>query len=452
MSHALREKQIHNILWKEFAFKAKASSYTFILFAIMMFYYYFQLEEYKDLIKTVSILIIVCNIARLFLLKKISLSTMTSSSQKAALRITTWLNTLGWSIIFTTGSYALSSTSFHLAILVTMVSGFVAASMITLSYDKAVFYPFQYLLLGPLAINAFYQWFTGVNPHAINFVFCCVMFIFYQSKQMKVYYSQIIERINYQLDLEKSLNEVKAAQTALVDQTASLLHAAKITGLGEMAGGLSHEVNNSLQVILGTTQQIQRELVREEITLPILERKFEQNELAIMKIKTVIEGLRQFSQEMDVSEKSEVSLKEIFDKTFVYTQELLKAHEINFMTDEIPDLKIQCHPFQIIQVLFNLIKNADDAIRRASSEKWIRITFEETKNFIFILVSNSGEKIHPEHQAKLFQPFFSTKDVNLGTGLSLSISRGIALDHKGDLFYRPLEEHTTFVLKLPKSE
>lgn len=439
-------------MWKEFAFKGKASTFTFILFGMMIYFYYFQIEEHKILFKTLSVLIIICNIIRLIILKNISKSSSITNLQKICLRITIWFNTAGWAVIFGIGANALETSSFHLAILVTMVSGFVAASIITLSYDKTVFYPFQYFILGPLALSALYQWYIGLNSHGIYFVFCCVMFIFYQSRQVKVYQAQILERINYQLDLEKSLNEVKAAQTALVDQTASLLHAAKIAGLGEMAGGLSHEVNNSLQVILGTTQQIQRELVREEITLPILEKKFEQNELAIMKIKTVIEGLRQFSQEMDVSEKSEVSLKEIFDKTFVYTQELLKAHEINFIIDEIPDLKIQCHPFQIIQVLFNLIKNADDAIRRASSEKWIRITFEETKNFIFILVSNSGEKIHPEHQAKLFQPFFSTKDVNLGTGLSLSISRGIALDHKGDLFYRPLEEHTTFVLKLPKSE
>ncbi len=62
---------------------------------------------------------------------------------------------------------------------------------------------------------------------------------------------------------------------------------------------------------------------------------------------------------------------------------------------------------------------------------------------------NGGSVVSPENVQKLFQPFFTTKEVGQGTGLSLSISKGIARDHKGDLYFEK-DDFTTFVLKLPK--
>lgn len=444
--------QLRNLLWKEVALRSAPASFTFILTAILLYFYHWGLEDHKLLIKAGAILVVISNLGRLRIAKIIAAEETVSNKNLNLIRIMIWGNTLGWSIIFALGAIGLSTTSYHMAILVTMISGFVGASIVTLAYDKLIFFPFQILMLGPVCLIAFKQWVSGTNPHAIYFVYCCVMFFIYQTRQFKISRQNIIDRLNYQIGMENSLLEVKIAQEKLVEQTATLMHASKISGLGEMAGGLSHEVNNSLQVILGSSQQIQRELQRMNFQHPGVYSKLENSINATMKIKTVVDGLRYFSQEMDAGPKQVVPLNQILDQTYGYTQELLKAHHVMLTVNKIPDVSINCHPFQITQILFNLIKNADDAIRDLNESKWIELKFEEIRDYVLIMVINSGPLIDPEYQIRLFQPFFSTKDVNAGTGLSLSISRGIALEHKGDLFYKGQEKFTTFVLKLPKAE
>jgi len=152
---------------------------------------------------------------------------------------------------------------------------------------------------------------------------------------------------------------------------------------------------------------------------------------------------------MEPQPKEVVALKEVIERTLSYTHELLKAHEIKFSSSEIPDVKIHCHPFQITQILFNLTKNADEAMMSLPvDERWLKYEFVAYPDHILIKVMNGGPQIPPEFHMRLFQPFFSTKEVNQGTGLSLSTSKGIAMDHKGDLYFE-YNQNTTFVLKLP---
>lgn len=444
-----RGQIIKNLMWREVAEKGVAAAFTFSTFAIIVFFYHYGIREHKTTIQIFSVIAILSNIARLVLTRLILKTTEISRKHKNLLRACIWSNTFAWSAIFTIGVWTLKGTGSDFAILVTMISGFVGASIVTLSADKTIFLPFQILMLTPLALISYYHWRTGDNPSGIYLVISCVMFLLYQLKQMKTYRYNMIQRFNYQLDLEKSLKEVKDAQQALVNQTASLLHNSKITALGEMAGGLSHEVNNSLQVLLTASQQIQRELIKKEIVSPSLQSKLDQMLTSISKIKNVIDGLRYFSQEMESGPMEVVSLRQVIDQTMAFTRELLSAHNVRLNINEIPDLKIDCHPFQIAHILFNLIKNADDAIRFIPEDKWIEVSFKVDEKCVLIFVKNSGPPIRPEVEQKLFQPFFSTKDVNVGTGLSLSISRGMALGHKGELIYLSGERHTTFLLKLP---
>jgi signal transduction histidine kinase len=449
--HSEREQKIKNMIWKELALKGTSASFVFFSFALMMFFYYFQVKTFKNWIQFFCLIAMLSNAARLLLARSIVHEPMISVDKINIIRICIWINTLCWGAIFGLSLIELGYSNYHSGILLMMTAGFSAGSIVTLGHDKSVFIPFQVFLLVPLAANFIHQWLTGSNPSANYLVLFCAIFIIYQIKQQRIYETNLKQRFNYQLDLEKTLEEVKKAQETLVSQTASLLHASKINALGEMAGGLSHEVNNSLQVILASTQGVHKEIKKSGIDSPSIESKLSHGLSAILKIKSVIDGLKHFSQEMDRVEKERVSLPGIFEKVFVYTNELLKAHRIELRISDIPDFKIFCQPFQITQIIFNIIKNADDVLKHDSSpEKWISVKFEETKDFIMILISNSGPLIKHEHQERLFQPFFSTKDLNSGTGLSLSISKGMALEHKGDLFFKPQERFTTFVLKLPK--
>lgn len=102
-------------------------------------------------------------------------------------------------------------------------------------------------------------------------------------------------------------------------------------------------------------------------------------------------------------------------------------------------------------MLINLIKNAEDALDSVTdkAEKWIKLSFRHNDGVIFISVSNGGEPIPKSLHTKIFQPFFTTKQVGKGTGLGLSISHGLMREHGGDLVFDPAAEKTSFILQLP---
>lgn len=445
----VRSAQIKNLLWKEVASKSSTAAIAFSTFAIFIYIYHFHLIQTKFYIQIASLGVIVSNVVRFWISKKIIARNKVESDQLNILRLSIWMNTIAWSAIFALGAFELNSNGIHFIILITIMTGFLAASIVTLAYDKTIFIPYQLVTLVPIMGIAAYQTYTGTNPLAYFLVINYTIFILYQMKQYRDYRTQLMQRFNYQLDLENSFVELKKSQTALIEQTSQLIHASKISALGEMAGGLAHEINNSLMIILGSTQQIQREMVKTSAISPDIENKFRQSTASIMKIKSVIEGLKQFSLQMGPQPKEDVPLREIVERTLSYTAELLKAHLTKFDIENIPDVSIHCHPFQLTQVLFNLVKNADDAIVNSPPEgHWVKIQFERDGECILIKVVNGGAVVLEENVQKLFQPFFTTKEVGQGTGLSLSISKGIARDHKGDLYFEK-SKNTTFVLKLP---
>jgi signal transduction histidine kinase len=443
-----RASLIHNLMWKEVALKSRSAAIAFGALSIVVFFYHFNLINHQFHIQVACILAILSSIMRFMIAAKMITSEVATKEQVNTLRLTIWLNSLAWSFIFSISAYELNSNSFHFALLMAILTGFISSSIVTLAYDKSIFFPFQVLLIFPLMCVALYQYFTGLNLYGFHIFIIYLVLFLYQLKQYKDYRNQLMQRFETQLDLEFSFVELKKSQATLVDQTAKLIHASKISALSEMAGGLAHEVNNSLMVIMGSAQQVQRELKRSDLLTASIDSKIQQSTNAILKIKAVIEGLKYFSLQMGPQPKEPVELKEIINRTLSYTHELVKAHNISFSVDPIPDVQILCHPFQITQILFNITKNADDAMSSLVGPKWLKYEFERAGDDILIRIINNGTPIPPENHMKLFQPFFSTKDVNKGSGLSLSVAKGIAMDHHGDLYYVD-EEFTTFVLKLP---
>lgn len=444
-----RQNQITNLLWKEVAAKSVPAALTFITIAILISIYHFNLTVNTGIIKGACLLVILANILRLWVSKIIGVHDFASDSDRMKLKMSIWLNSIGWGVIFSLSAYELHFASYQYAILITIMMGFLTASMITLAYDKSLFIPFQIAILMPMIGVVFYQYQFDKIEDAKFLLWAFVFYIVYQLKQYRDYRALLVQRFSTQIELKESYEELKKNQEVFIEQTAKLMHASKISALGEMAGGLAHEVNNSLMVILGSTQQVERDLITSEVMTPAIEAKMQLTHNAIFKIKTVIEGLKYFSQQMEPVSKEVVPLKDVVERTLNYCHELVMAHHVEFKVYDIPDVKIFCNPFQITQILFNLTKNADDALLNCTTHKWIHYEFEIEDGFLLIKVKNCGNTVPKENEDKLFQPFFSTKEVNQGTGLSLSISKGMALDHKGDLYYESDPYSTSFILKLP---
>lgn len=242
-------------------------------------------------------------------------------------------------------------------------------------------------------------------------------------------------------------------QESLIQITKRLIYHSRLLALGEMASGLSHEINNPLMIIQGSLEIIERILNMSSRYDKKVEELVGRSKEAIKRISYIVKGLKDFSGQVGDLSKENVPLDEIINETFVFCFEMLKMHKIRLEVDKIPIVYINCRPLQISQVLFNIIKNADEALIKIKdiSRRWIRISFKETTEYISIYVSNGGDPIPVHEWERIFEPFFTTKEPGTGMGLGLSIARGIVQEHEGELVLDVNAPYTTFVVTLNKS-
>jgi C4-dicarboxylate-specific signal transduction histidine kinase len=251
--------------------------------------------------------------------------------------------------------------------------------------------------------------------------------------------------------LNRDLDEkVKERTQQLVDAEAKLVTTAKMSALGEMAGGIAHEINTPLGTIGMIAEQLQ-ELVNEET----IDRKMVSEMTVIVgqtvqRISSIIQGLRTFSRDGSKDSFSSIPLKQVLENTLSLCRERIKHSDVKITLEEIgDDVSIQCRPVQISQIILNLVGNACDAVSTLQ-EKWIKISAECEGEMVQISVTDSGSGIPENVRDKVFQPFFTTKEIGKGTGLGLSISKGITDAHHGELTLDTKCPNTRFVLSLPK--
>ncbi|APJ03853.1 sensor histidine kinase [Silvanigrella aquatica] len=262
---------------------------------------------------------------------------------------------------------------------------------------------------------------------------------------LSIIFTVIIQNRAYKLHLV-----VSEALISLSNLQSKLISSSKMSALGEMAGGVAHEINTPLGVITLRASQIKRVLSKEPINLETIKNYIDIIENVAQQIAKIVLGLRSFSRSGDQDKFVLTPLRSIFDNTFILCSERLKQREVTLI-DELKDnnISLMCRSVQISQVILNLINNACDALLN-QNEKWIKISVIETNSIIKISVMNSGTKIAKDVQEKLMQPFFTTKDIGEGTGLGLSISKGIIESHGGLLYLDPSSDHTEFIMELPK--
>jgi PAS domain S-box-containing protein len=247
------------------------------------------------------------------------------------------------------------------------------------------------------------------------------------------------------------ITKVKELRAEYERAQQKLMHSAKMSSLGEMAGGISHEINNPLTIIHGKATQLRRKVAAGLIDAAEFEKQLAKIESTAERIAKIIKGLRTFSRNAEADPMENIKVAQIIEDTITLCNERFKNRSIELTIQCDETILLQCRPSQISQIIMNLLGNAYDAVENLN-EKWVTVEVTVSNARVHIGVTDSGKKIPREIAEKIMLPFFTTKEVGKGTGLGLSISKAIAESHRGNLLLDSTAENTRFILELPESQ
>jgi PAS domain S-box-containing protein len=220
----------------------------------------------------------------------------------------------------------------------------------------------------------------------------------------------------------------------------------RLSSLGQMAMGFSHELNNPLSVVIGYSQLLLGKKNLAADVRPELEHIHSQAQRAA----DIIKNFLYFSQ-MPSSAKQPVELNNIIANVLKLREYENKNKIIAVITLYDADLPaIMADASKIQQVFLDIIMNAEYFMLKAHNKGTLTITTEKTGDMVKVSFADDGPGIPRENLSAIFNPFFTTKEVGHGTGLGLSISHSIISEHGGRIYAESEPgQGATLIIELP---
>jgi two-component system, NtrC family, sensor kinase len=207
---------------------------------------------------------------------------------------------------------------------------------------------------------------------------------------------------------------------ALREHQEQLVRSEKLAGIGRLAAGVAHEINNPLGVILGYAK-----LLRKRAEGPLAEDLAVVEEEAL-RAKEIVDGLLDLSRPLPPASDEPVDLRALADDVVSRLRDARLLEGVAVVVDGAASAPGSAEKLR--QVLVNLVRNAAEA---AAPEGRVTISVGARDGVAEVLVDDTGPGIAEDARARLFEPFFTTKP--RGTGLGLAVSRAIARGHGGEL-------------------
>ncbi len=229
-----------------------------------------------------------------------------------------------------------------------------------------------------------------------------------------------------------------------------LHHSDRLATVGQLAVGIAHELNGPLNNILGYAQLSSKQQdLPEQVYLDL------DNIIRFsLHAREIVKQVMLFSRQMPPKHEI-VNLNKVVEESLYFTEPLCKLNNIEILSSLSEDLpEIMADFSQLRQVVVNLMVNAAQAISKDGGKIKIKTKFKLGKN-VSLTIEDTGAGMRPETLMQCFMPFFTTKDVDQGTGLGLSVVHGIIKVHNGTITADSIEGkgsrfHITFPLESGK--
>ncbi|MCC5616033.1 trifunctional serine/threonine-protein kinase/ATP-binding protein/sensor histidine kinase [Nostoc sp. CHAB 5836] len=299
------------------------------------------------------------------------------------------------------------------------------------------------------------------------------------SLENALFYNTLEQKVNQRTqELHHKNQQLSHTLQELQQTQAQLIHAEKMSSLGQMVAGIAHEINNPISFIYGNITYLKEHfqdllnginLYQQQCPQPSTKIQAYLNERDLdyvikdvpnlldsieqgsQRIQHIVLSLRNFAR-LDEADIKAVNIHEGLENTLLILQHRLSKIEIIKDYADLP--RVSCHAKQINQVIMNILNNAIDALNEVQRKtRTITIRTELSNsltNSVSIRIADNGTGISEEIQKRVFDPFFTTKAVGKGTGLGLAVAYSIISTHGGQInFVSKLGQGTEFEIILP---
>jgi len=292
-----------------------------------------------------------------------------------------------------------------------------------------------------------------LKPTAINWDDDKAFLIFASEITLRKKAQNELNKLNLHLE-----NRVKTEVRKVEQQQQLLIQKSKLESMGELSAGLAHEINQPLGGLSMGLDNILYKLNENELTNEYLVSKLNVLFKDIERIRTIINHVRIFSRDQQNIQKEEIEVQKIIQNSVSLIANQFRSENINLEIEPgTKPLFIYANQYRIEQVLLNLLSNARYAVNKkatlsenAEYEKRVTIKVASKTKMILIMVEDNGIGISDDILSRIFDPFFSTKNSESGTGIGLSISYGIVKESNGKIIAQSIPgKGTTMIVELP---
>jgi len=267
-----------------------------------------------------------------------------------------------------------------------------------------------------------------------------IIFLLYYQKRREVKKRKAVqaelEVLNRHLErrVEEEMDKYHQQQQIIVQKS-------KLEALGNLAAGIAHEINQPLSALAMSLDNIQNKAEKGAANPEYLNRKLDNMQNDIRRIRQIIEHVRLFSRDQKNGALESLNLNETIRGAIELLQHELNKHDIRLSLQLTPQPVFTIgNRFKLEQVLLNLLSNARDAVLDKANQglyheekKTIALITSLQDSQVAITVRDNGIGIPQVLVDKVFDPFFTTKNPDKGTGLGLSISFGIIQEMQGSI-------------------